>query len=94
VRDISTCDDDHWAMLAQKQGFIYNGVLYNSTDDYPELAPLPPYPPGRANDATDGKTPGGTSEGDDRDGQDSGAMGIAPNMAVLLMTMAFCVGIL
>jgi hypothetical protein len=42
-------------MLGEKRGVIYNGVLYNSTDDYPDLAPLPPYPPGsgKANDASE-----------------------------------------
>jgi hypothetical protein len=42
-------------MLGEKRGVIYNGVLYNSTDDYPELAPLPPYPPGsgKAKDASE-----------------------------------------
>jgi hypothetical protein len=40
-------------MLGEKKGVIYNGVLYNSTEDYPKLAPLPPYPPGsgKASDA-------------------------------------------
>ncbi|KAA8911044.1 serine carboxypeptidase [Sphaerosporella brunnea] len=95
VRDITTCDDDHWFLLADKKGVIYNGVVYNRTEDYPEPAPLPPYPPGQAKadagaNAKMGNktTPGGGGH------KASGAMGLAPSVAALLVAMAFCIAML
>jgi hypothetical protein len=36
VRDINTCDDVSWEAFANKRAVIYNGVVYNSSSDYPE----------------------------------------------------------
>ena len=46
VRAISSsCDNDQWLAVANKEAVIFNGVVYKSADDFPKLDPLPPYPP-------------------------------------------------
>jgi hypothetical protein len=86
VRTINTCDIAAWTMFANKEGVIFNGVVYNSTEDYPELDPLPPYPP---------TNQGGNSSGQGRirsgGGESSGTSVNAPSLGALLVAIAFCI---
>ena len=45
IRDIKSCPYHYWALVANRKGVAYNGVMYNSTEDYIEPPPLPAYPP-------------------------------------------------
>ncbi|KAF8542295.1 Alpha/Beta hydrolase protein [Trichophaea hybrida] len=85
VRAIDTCDTTTWVTFANKQGVIFNGVVYNSTDDYREPDPLPPYPPNRGgNSGGQGRTRTGGSKS-------SGTNIIAPSLGALLVAIAFCI---
>lgn len=95
-RDIATCDADGWLHIADTTGVVYNGVVYNSTDDYPILEPLPPYPPtptgNRSYISERNETPKALPTGGNL--QSMGPSVRAPSAAALLVAIGFCIGLL
>lgn len=83
VRAIDTCDQEPWLLFANKEAIIFNGVVYNSTDDYPKLDPLPAYPPVSSED-------GQPEEEPTRIMPRSGGDVNLPSVGALLMVIVFC----
>lgn len=91
-RDFLTCDQSGWLHIADRTGVVYNGVVYNSTDDYPILPPLPPYPPAPTGSGSRNKTSTVPPTGGHQESM--GPSIRAPSAAALLVAIVFCIGLL
>jgi len=92
-RVIASCDEAGWLHIVDRTGVVYNGVVYNSTDDYPVLEPLPPYPPApTGNRASSSKTK--RRETPMIQQRSTGTSVRAPSAAALLVAIGFCIGLL
>lgn len=88
VRDISSCTEQQQLELANHNGTIINGVLYNSSSEFVQPPPLPPYPPPPLNEtesSSEGKKHVGS--GDAKNGAASGVGG-SPASAIFYIGLA------
>lgn len=95
VRAISSsCDNDQWLAVANKEAVIFNGVVYKSADDFPKLDPLPPYPPPPKSPSSGNGGPN-SGDGAPKPGGDavSGAIIKAPSLGALILAIVVSIAL-